>query len=264
MARAFEGERTAAGSRSRPRPLDSPGAIRRCSQADAVLRLQRTAGNAAVVAMLQRARHRPVPATVQRNGTEAEDAARAHRLPNANCYGYACGYTGDKKLSPGQVAKANKVKGARAIAFDAGSSDRFRQQAVKDGLLYVGQDFQDALRQAQEAAGDGLYLVAGFRGTSGQTHGDHHWYRRHADGSWSHKPGLGPVMWMDMADKPIRDDSGGPETAVKWLPRLTALGGGKGYEELIGYFLCSEEAPLLRTYEAKEAAPAKGCGCVVQ
>ncbi len=194
----------------------------------------------------------------QRNGTKAEEVVKAHNLPNANCYGYACGFGDDRKLSPGELAEAKKVKGARAVAFDQESSEEFKAQVVNDGLIYLGVDWASALVDAKNAQEKGYYLLAGFRGTRGITHGDHHWFRRHQDGSWSQKQGLASATWLDANSAPILDSTGGPEKAAKDTPKMVSIG-QHSYEELIGYFLCPDGVATFPTPQK-----ATGCTCVVQ
>jgi len=56
---------------------------------------------------------------------------------------------------------------------------------------------------------------------------DYHWYRRDADGMWTHKPGSTPATNLDNSGNPITN----PETADRGL-----------YTEFCGYFcICSSK-----------------------
>lgn len=56
---------------------------------------------------------------------------------------------------------------------------------------------------------------------------DYHWYRQNADGTWSHKPGPGPVTKFDNSGKIIMD----PRTANR------NAGDGLNYNLFVGFFI---------------------------
>ena len=115
-----------------------------------------------------------------------------------NCYNYAANVRTDTYAQPGR---------ANAVMFASMSPADVRLAALADALV-------DAPAR-NRCPGKG-HLVALF-----VSPWDFHWYRKHRNGFWTHKPGPDPVTQVDNAGQPIVD----PRTADR-----------AEYTQLVGFF----------------------------
>jgi hypothetical protein len=127
-----------------------------------------------------------------------------------NCYNYACDLITNTFAQPGrgggQVHVTNLCPDVRASAL----LDR-----LIDGSAATG-----------DAAGSHLVALASIPGGT-----DFHWYRRDADGSWSHKPGSLAPRQLDASNQPITNPA--------------ACDRGK-YTNFCGWFLVNEGSVVIR------------------
>jgi hypothetical protein len=116
-----------------------------------------------------------------------------------NCYNYAANLRTDTYAQPGR---------ASAEMFASMSPADVRAAALADALT-------DApLRNKCPRRG---HLVACF-----VSPWDYHWYRKHRNGLWTHKPGPDPITQLDNAGQPITD----PRNADR-----------AEYTQLVGFFV---------------------------
>lgn len=175
-------------------------------------------------------------------------------MDHQNCYAYACGYSKDKALQPGELGGC-KYKSATA-------------QHLIDAAHVDGLTFTHAVIPSPEL---GEHVVALY--ISGTTSGAYHWLRQRSDGSgyWDHKPGMTSVRVNDATETPIHDVTNPPDKAnVKYETLFTThermrhlllaaqvSGMAIDYDVFVGYFRCPDDFPQIR-------APQKvGCQCVI-
>lgn len=103
-----------------------------------------------------------------------------------NCYNYACDLANNTFAQPGRAA-------GTSITMDCAS---VTAGAVADGLVTADCN-GDCVQCCHQVA---LVIWPGH---------DFHWYRKHEDGTWSHKPGQTPVRDYDNSHTTITD----PRTA---------------------------------------------------
>lgn len=110
------------------------------------------------------------------------------RQPSNNCYNYATNYRTDTFAQPGRAA------GAIYTSLTCGA---VRPAAIADQLIDAPNADNTCPTQGHLVA---LVVAPGW---------DFHWYRKGADGWWSHKPGSTAVTNLDNSGKLISD----PRTA---------------------------------------------------
>jgi len=108
---------------------------------------------------------------------------------NNNCYNYASDLRTDTFAQPGRAS-------GRSITMDCASVDAGAQA---DGLSSGDCDAAGCDECCHQVA---LVIWPGQ---------DFHWFRKHEDGTWSHKPGSTPARDFDNAGAPITD----PRTAQR-------------------------------------------------
>ncbi|WP_282611216.1 hypothetical protein [Pelagibius sp. Alg239-R121] len=161
-----------------------------------------------------------------------------------NCYAYACGYTKDLKLQPGELGGRLYKSTDRAELTDA---------ACADGLDPV-------LGHTPPMLKAGEHLVALM--TSSSDTDAYHWLRRIEDGSgdWSHKLGALSPTKLDSWEKPINDATNPPHTVdldydamfkrnpsmLRHLDTARIQGWATNYDIFVGYFKCPDDFPKIR------------------
>ena len=133
---------------------------------------------------------------------------------NNNCYNYANNKRTDTFAQPGRAAGA---------MYSSLSCPSVAPAAVADGLDQLGAAQQCAENHAKLA----LVVAPGH---------DYHWYRRDADGKWTHKPGRTPATNLDNSGNPITN----PETADRgaytvfcgYFCSCSSATEGKGHETI--------------------------------
>jgi hypothetical protein len=116
-----------------------------------------------------------------------------------NCYNYATNVRTDTYAKPGR---------ANGVLFASLSAADVRLAALADAL---------AETPARNRCPGKGHLVALF-----VSQWDFHWYRKHRNGLWTHKPGPDPITQVDNAGQPIAD------------PRSADRG---EYVQLVGFFV---------------------------
>ncbi len=106
------------------------------------------------------------------------------RQPYNNCYNYATNHRTDTFAQPGRAA------GAQYASLSCGA---VRPAAIADELIDAPGADNDCPSNGHLVA---LVVAPGW---------DYHWYRKGADGWWSHKPGGTAVTNLDNAGKLISD-----------------------------------------------------------
>ena len=102
-----------------------------------------------------------------------------------NCYNYACNKQTGTYAQPGRASGHIYASVDCAVVSNA---------AISDGLRSV----------AEQSCGNCSHLVAMVIWPD-PVYPDFHWYRRDADGMWSHKPGGTEASNVDNAGNPISD-----------------------------------------------------------
>lgn len=118
-----------------------------------------------------------------------------------NCYNYGCNIQTNTFAQPGR---------RHGITIDPGKSASVRQGAERDGLIFLGGTYPG--REAPTSHFAALAIWPGY---------DFHWWRRDANGLWSHKPGATPVTNHDNSGNLIQQ----PHTCDRGA-----------YTSFVGYF----------------------------
>lgn len=163
---------------------------------------------------------------------------------NMNCYGYAIhvySLSGDDyRQQPGEFARDNKTFQSLAIEQDNaiyGSSatgtsilDYIESNMYADFNTlntYSGSEWSIKPTTRTSTVPSGFRKIALTVGV----HLDYHFYLRHSDGKWSHKPGSGPVTNLSFDSKVVITDSN----------IATAVTEG-GYDDGVRYYLIGKSA----------------------
>lgn len=138
----------------------------------------------------------------------------------ANCYTYALGIEEHGYAAPGSLQKSKEdAEGYWGENEKVTKCDIFNA-LIADGL--------DSVSSPQQAIKDGRSLIACFL----RQHQDYHFFKRHADGFWSHKEGCySGITNLDFADKVITN------------PRMADTG---QYNIFVGYFTLPEDGVVFR------------------
>jgi len=122
-----------------------------------------------------------------------------------NCYNYSNNHRTDTFAQPGRAT-------GRMYAYI--SADQVSAGAISDGLEPTTKDAVSPVGKTKIA----LVIWPGY---------DYYWYRRDANGMWTHKPGGTAATNLDNSGRPITD----PETANRG-----------GYTIFAGYFFTPSDA----------------------
>lgn len=130
--------------------------------------------------------------------------------PNNNCYAYGCNITTNSFPQPGRFSGG--------VPFDKEfTADSITNNAVKDGLIYVGKTIEDIKKHHNESNSiKGHYVALMFSepesniggDKSANWFGDYHWARcdnKTTFDSWSQKDGGDQVTNFDFAGELISD-----------------------------------------------------------
>jgi hypothetical protein len=128
-----------------------------------------------------------------------------------NCYNYATNTRTDTRATPGL---------ASGQEYGEATVSNVKRAAINDGLI------ESTASAACTGGRTKVAMVIKPTSTGFTDPKDHHWYRRDASGTWSHKQGSSPATNLDAAGQPITN----PETAARGL-----------YTQFGGYFcVCSD------------------------
>ena len=133
--------------------------------------------------------------------------------PNNNCYAYGCNITPNSFPQPGRGSGAPNL-------WQNFTPEQVRDNAVSDGLIFVGYAMEDLLAHAAAENADGSnghYVALMFSppenniggDPNANWQGDYHWARCDSLSpmSWSQKDGSDQVTNFDFAGQPISDPS---------------------------------------------------------
>jgi hypothetical protein len=162
--------------------------------------------------------------------------------PNNNCYAYGC------NIAPNSFPQPGRASGAQTL-HDNFTPEHVRDNAVSDGLVFVGMTMNDLQAHAEQAAPGGHYVALMFSppeaniggDPKAKWPGDYHWARCDtlSPMSWSQKDGGDQVTNFDFAGNPITDPS-----AANWRVNQGPIGNGDGNEYVVTYaFYCFMYVP---------------------
>ena len=153
--------------------------------------------------------------------------------PNNNCYAYGCNIATNSFPQPGRRS------GAPSLANDF-TAEHVTNNAISDGLVYVGDTMGDVHDHATSVGGVGHYVALMFSppgsaiggDQTANWPGDYHWARCDdlASSSWSQKDGGDQVTDFDFAGQPITD----PSTA-NWRVNQGPIGDQNEYVVSYGF-----------------------------
>jgi hypothetical protein len=106
--------------------------------------------------------------------------------PRNNCYNYATDTKSNDFKQPGGFPWENAGANLTAPAW----CTKVTARAVGDGLVTIAWTAGDPI--PEPPTGFNLVALGGLAGVKGGG-GDYHWWRRNADGTWSHKRGATPA-----------------------------------------------------------------------
>ncbi|MBY6142113.1 hypothetical protein KUV26_21985 [Leisingera daeponensis] len=152
--------------------------------------------------------------------------------PNNNCYAYGCNIASNSFPQPGRAS------GAPTLSENF-SAEHVRDNAISDGLVYVGTTLADIKEHAATVGTGGHYVALMFSppenaiGGDPEANwpGDYHWARCDSLSpmSWSQKDGGDQVTNFDFAGKPITDPA-----SANWRVNqgpIQTSGTGKDFNE---------------------------------
>ena len=146
--------------------------------------------------------------------------------PNNNCYAYGCNIATNSFPQPGRAS------GAPSLSSNF-TAQHVKDNAVSDGLIYIGNTAKDIAKHAATYPSGGHYVALMFSapesniGGSGiNWPGDYHWARcdNLQASSWSQKDGGDQVTNFDFAGNPITDPA-----LANWTVNQGPLRGGAEY-----------------------------------
>jgi hypothetical protein len=163
--------------------------------------------------------------------------------PNNNCYAYGCNIASNSFAQPGRAS------GAPSLHSDF-TGDHVRDNAVSDGLAYVGTTMEELIAHAESTDNaNGHYVALMFSppeasiggDANANWPGDYHWARCDSllPMSWSQKDGGDQVTNFDFAGNPIIDPS-----VANWRVNQGPIGSGDNNEYVVTYgFFCFMYVP---------------------
>ena len=136
-----------------------------------------------------------------------------------NCYNYATNFKTNTRAQPGR-AGGNQIPSN----CEGYTCEDLTNSLAADGI--------DPAKDGECPEGSGLICaVIGNYEYNGETKTDYHFYRKNADGTWSHKPGGGPATTKDSDGNTITD----PNTAARDIKDQNGNKIGE-YDQVCGYF----------------------------
>lgn len=157
--------------------------------------------------------------------------------PNNNCYAYGCNIATNSFPQPGRASGGTPF----SQKFTA---EQVRDNAVQDGLVYVGKEVADIYNHRETSGVSGHYVALMFStpessiggDPSANWPGDYHWARCDtlSPMSWSQKDGSDQVTNFDFSGNPIINPS-----LANWRVNQGPIGGSDSNEYIVSYdFFC--------------------------